>query len=50
MSAVLASMLGNALENCPMIDIQFQADPSQRQSVDLHETEKSCLGMSLATQ
>lgn len=25
MSAVLASMLGNALENCPMIDIQFQA-------------------------
>ena len=24
-----------------------QADPTQKQTVDLHETEKSCLGMSL---
>lgn len=44
-SALLASMLGNALENCPMIDLQFEADPTQKQSVDLHHTEKNCLAM-----
>lgn len=45
MSALLAQMMGNQLENCPMIDVTFEADPTQKQTVDLHETEKSCLGM-----
>jgi len=45
MSALLASMMGNALENCPMIDVQFEADPTQKVTVNLHETEKSCLNM-----
>ncbi|CAE6965641.1 unnamed protein product [Symbiodinium natans] len=31
--------------NCPMIDVHFEADPTQRKSVDLHQTEVSCLGM-----
>ncbi|CAJ1458342.1 unnamed protein product [Effrenium voratum] len=44
-SALLASMMGNVLENCPMIDVHFEADPTQKQSVDLHYTEKSCLSM-----
>eukprot|EP00933_Yihiella_yeosuensis_P016592 TRINITY_DN14106_c0_g1_i1.p1 TRINITY_DN14106_c0_g1~~TRINITY_DN14106_c0_g1_i1.p1 ORF type:complete len:1140 (+),score=199.66 TRINITY_DN14106_c0_g1_i1:512-3421(+) len=44
-TALVYSLMHSALVNCPMIDIEFENDPSLEKKVDVHKTERKILNM-----